>query len=91
MPPSAMSRSSRSPTLSNLLTPVNALAAELKAVGASVKSGKPDTSLINSANGDLTSLSGLASGFVDSNIGTLRRPAPERRIEPARPLTLFHR
>ncbi len=49
-----------SPILSKLLTPVNALADKLKAVGASIKGGKPDISSIESANGDITSLSGLA-------------------------------
>lgn len=50
-----------SPTLSKLVAPVNALADKLKSIGSSVKSGKPDASAIESSNGDITSLSGLAS------------------------------
>lgn len=50
-----------SPILSKLLTPVTALADKLKTIGSSVKSGNPDTSSISSANGDITSLSGLAN------------------------------
>jgi hypothetical protein len=50
-----------SPTLSKLVAPVNALADKLKSIGSSVKSGKPDVSAIESSNGDITSLSGLAS------------------------------
>jgi hypothetical protein len=49
-----------SPTLSKLLTPVNALADKLKTIGSGVKSGNFDPSSIDSANGDITSLSGLA-------------------------------
>ena len=49
-----------SPVLSKLKSPVTALADKLKGVGSSIKSGKPDTSSIDSANGDITSLSSLA-------------------------------
>jgi hypothetical protein len=50
-----------SPKLARLVAPVTALADKLKSVGSSVKSGKPDASSISSANGDITSLSGMAS------------------------------
>jgi hypothetical protein len=49
-----------SPILVKLLAPVNALADRLKTLGSGLKSGKPDASSIASANGDITSLSGLA-------------------------------
>jgi len=49
-----------SPVLSKLKSPVTALADKLKGVGSSIKSGKPDTSSIDSANGDITSVSSLA-------------------------------
>ena len=49
-----------SPTLSKLVAPVTALADKLKGIGESTKSGNLDPSAINSANGDVTSLSGLA-------------------------------
>jgi hypothetical protein len=49
-----------SPTLSKLVAPVTALGDKLKGVGSSVKSGNFDPSSIGSANGDITSLSGLA-------------------------------
>ncbi|MGZ6564127.1 MAG: hypothetical protein ACXVH1_32005 [Solirubrobacteraceae bacterium] len=50
-----------SPKLSKLIAPLTALADRVKSVGSSVKSGKPDASMLSSANGDITSLSGLAS------------------------------
>lgn len=50
-----------SPKLSKLVAPITALADKLKSIGSSVKSGKPDASSLSSANGDITSLSGLAS------------------------------
>ena len=50
-----------SPKLSKLVAPITALGAKLKSIGSSVKSGKPDASALSSANGDVTSLSGLAS------------------------------
>jgi hypothetical protein len=50
-----------SPKLAKLVAPITALGDKLKSVGSSVKSGKPDASSISSANGDVTSLSGLAS------------------------------
>jgi hypothetical protein len=49
-----------SPTLSKLVAPVTALADKLKSIGNSAKSGNFDPSSITSANGDITSLSGLA-------------------------------
>jgi hypothetical protein len=50
-----------SPKLSKLVAPLTALADKVKSVGSSVKSGKPDASSLSSANGDITSVSGLAS------------------------------
>ena len=50
-----------SPKLSKLVAPLTALADKVKSLGSSVKSGKPDASSLSSANGDITSLSGLAS------------------------------
>ncbi len=50
-----------SPKLAKLVAPVTALADKLKSIGSSVKSGKPDASSLSSANGDITSVSGLAS------------------------------
>ena len=50
-----------SPKLSKLVAPITALGDKLKSIGSSVKSGKPDASALSSANGDITSLSGLAS------------------------------
>ena len=50
-----------SPKLSKLVAPLTALADKIKAIGSSVKSGKPDASSLSSANGDITSVSGLAS------------------------------
>ena len=50
-----------SPKLAKLVAPVTALAAKIKSIGSSVKSGKPDASSLSSANGDITSVSGLAS------------------------------
>lgn len=47
-----------SPKLSKLVAPVTALADKLKAMGSSVKNG--NISSIDSANSDITSLSGLA-------------------------------
>jgi hypothetical protein len=49
-----------SPVLSKLLTPVNALAAKLAALGTSLRSGHIDTSALASASSDVTSLTGLA-------------------------------
>jgi hypothetical protein len=49
-----------SPTLSKLLTPVNALAAKLSGLGSSLKSGHLDPSSVESANSDITSLAGKA-------------------------------
>ena len=49
-----------SPTLSKLIAPVNAVAAELSALGSSLKNGHLDPSSIESANGDLTSLASQA-------------------------------
>lgn len=50
-----------SPKLTKLVAPVTALADKIKSIGSSVKSGKPDASSLSSANGDITSVSGLAS------------------------------
>ena len=50
-----------SPTLSHLVAPVTALGDKLKSIAEGLKSGKPDASSIQSANGDITSLLGLAS------------------------------
>jgi hypothetical protein len=50
-----------SPKLAKLVAPVTALADKIKSIGSSVKSGKPDASSLSSANGDITSVSGLAS------------------------------
>jgi hypothetical protein len=49
-----------SPTLAKLVAPVTALADKLKSIGSSVKGGNPDAASLASANGDITSLSGLA-------------------------------
>jgi hypothetical protein len=49
-----------SPTLSKLLTPVDALAAKLSALGSSLKGGHLDPSSVESANSDITSLAGQA-------------------------------
>ena len=49
-----------SPKLQKLIAPVTALGDKLKSIGDSAKSGHIDESTINSANGDVTSLSGLA-------------------------------
>lgn len=50
-----------SPKLAKLVAPVTALADKIKSIGSSAKSGKPDASSLSSANGDITSVSGLAS------------------------------
>ena len=50
-----------SPKLAKLVAPVTALADKIKSIGSSVKSGTPDASSLSSANGDITSVSGLAS------------------------------
>ncbi len=49
-----------SPILSKLLAPVDALGNKLKGIGSSAKGGSIDGSSIESANGDITSLSGQA-------------------------------
>lgn len=49
-----------SPKLQKLVAPVTALGDKLKSLGDSAKSGSIDPSTITSANGDVTSLSGLA-------------------------------
>ena len=49
-----------SPKLQKLVAPVTALGDKLKSIGDSAKSGNIDPSTITSANGDVTSLSGLA-------------------------------
>ena len=49
-----------SPTLRKLAAPVTALAAKLKTIGASAKSGNFDPTSITSANDSVSSLSGLA-------------------------------
>jgi hypothetical protein len=49
-----------SPKLQKLIAPVTALGDKLKSIGDSAKSGHIDEPTINSANGDVTSLSGLA-------------------------------
>jgi hypothetical protein len=49
-----------SPTLSKLLTPVNALAAKLSVLGSSLKSGHLDPSSVESANSEITSLASQA-------------------------------
>ena len=49
-----------SPKLQKLVAPVTALGDKLKSIGDSAKSGSIDPSTITSANGDATSLSGLA-------------------------------
>ena len=49
-----------SPKLQKLVAPVTALGDKLKSIGDSAKSGSIDPSTITSANGDVTSLSGLA-------------------------------
>jgi hypothetical protein len=46
--------------LARLVAPITALGAKLKSIGDSAKAGHFDESTINSANGDVTSLSGLA-------------------------------
>jgi hypothetical protein len=56
----AIKAAQASPKLSKLVAPVTALTDKLKSVASSAKSGKIDTSSITSANGDITSLSGLA-------------------------------
>jgi hypothetical protein len=56
----ALADARASPTLSKLLTPVNALAAKLSALGSSLKSGHLDPSSVESANSDITSLDGQA-------------------------------
>lgn len=50
-----------SPKLAKLVAPVTALADKIKSIGSDAKSGKPNASSLSSANGDITSLSGLAS------------------------------
>jgi len=49
-----------SPKLQKLVAPVTALGDKLRSIGQSAKSGTVDSSSITSANGDVTSLSGLA-------------------------------
>ena len=49
-----------SPKLQKLVAPVTALGDKLKSIGDSAKSGNFDPTTITSANGDVTSLSGLA-------------------------------
>ena len=49
-----------SPKLQKLVAPFTALGNKLKSIGDSAKSGNFDPSTITSANGDVTSLSGLA-------------------------------
>jgi hypothetical protein len=49
-----------SPKLQKLVAPVTALGDKLKSIGDSAKSGNIDPSTITSANGDVTSVSGLA-------------------------------
>jgi len=43
------------------VAPIPALADKIKSIGSSVKSGRPDAWSLSSANGDITSVSGLAS------------------------------
>jgi hypothetical protein len=49
-----------SPKLQKLVAPVSALGDKLKSIGDGAKSGHVDESTVTSANGDVTSLSGLA-------------------------------
>jgi hypothetical protein len=49
------------PKLTKLVAPIPALADKIKSIGSSVKSGRPDAWSLSSANGDITSVSGLAS------------------------------
>jgi hypothetical protein len=57
----ALKDAQASPKLAKLIAPITALADKLKSIASSVKSGKPDASSLSSANGDITSVSGLAS------------------------------
>ncbi|MFZ0091877.1 MAG: hypothetical protein WAL63_20410 [Solirubrobacteraceae bacterium] len=56
----AIADAEASPTLHKLIAPVTALGDKLKSIGDSAKSGNFDPATITSANGDVTSLSGLA-------------------------------
>ena len=57
----ALADAQASPTLHKLVAPLTALGNKLKSIGDSAKSGNFDPSAITSANGDITSLSGLAN------------------------------
>ena len=50
-----------SPKLATPVAPITALANKIKSIGSSVKSGRPGASSLSSANGDITSVSGLTS------------------------------
>ena len=56
----AIKAAQASPKLQKLVAPVTALGAKLKSIGSGAKSGTIDASSITSANGDVTSLSGMA-------------------------------
>ncbi len=57
----ALTDAQASPKLHKLVAPITALGDKLKSIGGSAKSGNFDPSAITSANGDVSSLSGLAN------------------------------